>query len=286
MKKVAKKAVKKVAKKAVKKVVKKAVKKVAKKPVKKVIKKIVKKPVKKIIKKTAKKVSKKAVTKVEKKAPKKTIKNLVKNIIKKAVTKTSKKHTNVTTKVIAKGKNKKETLSKTVEVQAELILDKKGKTKKTAKKGKTKKNSAVEEARANFMEPQETLDDILAMVRNLDFFQYDNDECLEKGCDQPATTFGYCRLHYITYHSDIMDKKKILESGGLQELIEQLVEKYPLSNIKGLLSDVNDDKSFFTVLKELDIITSESFDEIEADLDDDLDIGFATKEVASPYSDE
>lgn len=132
---------------------------------------------------------------------------------------------------------------------------------------------------AAFFGDEHSLKDIMETIKSLEFFQNDADECVEKSCDHPATTFGYCRLHYIMNWKDIQKKKVILSEGKLQDMIEGLVKRYPKKYIKMILADLSDDKSFYGILKEMNIDSSDSFDDIENDLDDDQDIAFATKDV-------
>jgi hypothetical protein len=127
-----------------------------------------------------------------------------------------------------------------------------------------------------------TIGDILSSVKLLDFFRTDLDECLEPDCDNPDTTLGYCRYHYIKNWNEIKKKQTILEEGTLQKLIEELVKKYSVKNLEIILNDLIDEKSFFAILKELNIVADDSFDELmEDDGDDDHDINFETKGISN-----
>ena len=113
----------------------------------------------------------------------------------------------------------------------------------------------------------------------LDFFRNFSDECREKNCENPATTLGYCRLHYISNWKTIKKNEAILKEGKLQDFIEDLVKKYPVKEIEGVVNDLSDEKTFFKVLKDLDIDSGDEASEfIDDDLsDDDQDIAFETK---------
>lgn len=126
------------------------------------------------------------------------------------------------------------------------------------------------------------LDEIFRAIKGLEFYKNDSDECLEKGCDNPATTFGHCRFHYIKNWKDIKRKQAILQEGKLQTFIEELVRKYPSHFIDEILKDLSDEKSFNGVLKELDIeATDEDFEDAIEDsaVGDDQDIAFEAKVV-------
>jgi len=133
------------------------------------------------------------------------------------------------------------------------------------------------------------LQDIFTSIKSLDFFKSPDDECLEKNCDNPVSSGDYCRFHYIKNWKDTKRRENILTEGKLQIFIEELVSKYTVKQIEGLLEDLTDEKSFFQVLQELNIDSSleESFDDADADATpDDQDIAFETKVVAQPAFDE
>jgi hypothetical protein len=119
----------------------------------------------------------------------------------------------------------------------------------------------------------------LNKVRSMDFFLDEGDECIEKGCDSPATTGNYCRYHYIRNWQDIKKREGILKEGKLHQFIEELFRKYSQKQVEAMQADLSDDKNFFGVLKELNIeLEDESFEEADDELlDDDTDIAFETK---------
>jgi hypothetical protein len=321
-KKAAKKTVKKTAKKTAKKTVKKAEKKTAKKATKKVAKKVAKKAAKKApAKKVAKKApAKKVAKKVAKKAP---AKKIAKKVAKKAapkkvakkVTKAAPKKAVAAKAVAKKASPKKEVKkveesvpAKTVEVKVEAKAETKTKTtaakatkttkvkKVSKKKGLSTADKLVAEGKitsgitgkVEALSENHALKEILGALRTLDFFASDTDECLEKGCENPATTTGYCRYHYIGNWKDIKKKQRILEDGELQDYIDELVEKYPIKFVEGIITDLVDEKTFFGVLKEMDIdATDESFEDEDGDGgEDDQDIAFETKGTAKPIFEE
>jgi len=109
------------------------------------------------------------------------------------------------------------------------------------------------------------------------------DDCLEKNCDNPVTTLGYCRYHYITNWQFIKKKQELIQERKLQVLLEDLIEKYPFKFIEGLFQDIQDEKTFFNILKEMNIEENEPFEEVfDENDDDDQDIAYETKTGVEP----
>ncbi|MCO4795180.1 MAG: hypothetical protein KC493_15795, partial [Bacteriovoracaceae bacterium] len=236
-------------------------------------------------KKVAKKVAKKKAAK--KKAAKKKV---AKKVAKKKVAKTAsaKKQTK---KKVAKKVAKKATKAAPIKVEAKAAP-----TKKVAKKAKTakaKKPTKEEEKaiKSKIAEEVSTLAeanplaDIFEAIRTMEFFVPETDECYQKNCENPATTMGYCRYHYIGNWNEIKRKQSILEEGKLQDFVEELIGKYPLKHIESILSDLKDDKSFHNILGELNIDTDD-FDDSDDFDDDDSDIAAETSVVSKPGFDE
>lgn len=131
-----------------------------------------------------------------------------------------------------------------------------------------------------------SLEDIFESISGLNLFETGADECLEKGCDNPVTTAGYCRLHYIKNWMDIKKKLNVLSEGKLQKFIEDLVVRYPVKYVESILEDLSDEKQFYNVLKELNIDSSEEIFDDETD-NDDQDIVYETRaSIKSNISDD
>lgn len=134
--------------------------------------------------------------------------------------------------------------------------------------------------------------EIAEAIGTMDFFiDAKNDECIEKGCDNIRTTQSYCRLHYLRNWKTVQKKRDILKEGKLQEYIEELISKYPVKYIEALLSDLSDDKEFYTVLNQLNITSDFDFEEdelvnVDDDDDDGDDIGIETISSSLRYEDE
>lgn len=133
------------------------------------------------------------------------------------------------------------------------------------------------------------IDEVFSAIRNMNLFKVESDECVVRGCDNPSTSAGYCRYHYIKLWKEVKKKEAILTEGKLAKMIEELVRKYPMKYVESIISDLADDKAFYGVLKELDIEADESdLDTFEDDdlLDDDQDIAFETKVTGKPMLDD
>ena len=124
------------------------------------------------------------------------------------------------------------------------------------------------------------LNEIFESIRDITYFQNYSDECLERNCDAPASTKGFCRLHYISNWKNVKKREAILIDGKLQDFIEDLAKKYPLKSIELVLNDLSDEKSFFAALNEMDIESmdddQDTISEEGAD-DDDQDMALRLK---------
>jgi hypothetical protein len=297
-----------------KKLIKKEAKKKTDKKVaapKKVAKPVAAKKVLKAPKKDLKEAKKAASKKIEKKAPSKKIE---KKVIVKKIPLAKKVVMKKTAAGPALATLKKVATAKEAKVDKKL-LDKKGKALKPVKED-LKKNGKITEvdtkekkgrsihdeeevplinlsSKEKIMEAIQDeisdeitnlsedykLKDIFQAFRSINYFKVSTDECLEKNCDTPATTEGYCRYHYIRNWQDIKKRQAILKDGRLQDFVEDLVSKYPLKHLESILSDLQDEKSFFAILSELNIdeLDEEGFDSDDEGLDDDSDIAFETR---------
>ena len=235
---------------------------------------------KKTVKKTtvkvkAKKVKASATKKKTKKTTEKTTSKKATKAVKKAVkvAKVSKVAKTVKEGVAPKASSKKASPA------SKKSVDVKSKVPTTAE---IKKEVIVEEVPK--INENLKLKEMLTFLQQMDFFKSQNDECLEKGCDNPVTTLGHCRFHYIKNWSKVKLKLSILNEGKLQNFIHEFVSKYPFSYIEVILNDLSDQSSFFKVLKELNIIDG-SFEESISDelFSDDQDIVYEAKKTSQSY---
>lgn len=101
--------------------------------------------------------------------------------------------------------------------------------------------------------------------------------CRESGCENQATTKGYCRLDYIKNWKKIKRKEMILKEGKLNQYIEELVSKYPDKYIEVIRQDLSTEVNFTKVIHDLEL--DESIDDLDYDGDSiDSLIGAIRKE--------
>ena len=101
--------------------------------------------------------------------------------------------------------------------------------------------------------------------------------CRENGCENQATTKGFCRLDYIKNWKKIKRKEMILKEGKLNQYIEELVGKYPDKYIEVIRQDLSTELTFNKVIHDLEL--DESIDDLEYDGDSiDSLIGSIRKE--------
>ena len=130
-----------------------------------------------------------------------------------------------------------------------------------------------------------SFDEVFEAVSQIDFFKSQTDECIVKGCDNPVTTGPYCRLCYIKYWDLIKKKETIIAENKLQFLIEDIIKKYPIRYIEEILKDLSDEKSFFSILKEMNIdVVDEAYEEVEGNIEDEQDLSFETKNGARSFN--
>ncbi len=108
--------------------------------------------------------------------------------------------------------------------------------------------------------------------------------CREPGCENFATSVGYCRLHYIKNWKRIKRKEMIIKEGKLNRYIDELVTKYPDKYIEMIRQDLNTEASFAKVIRDLEL--DESLDDGEYDNDSiDSLIGSVRKGGSEEFDD-
>ena len=109
--------------------------------------------------------------------------------------------------------------------------------------------------------------------------------CRETGCENAATTKGYCRLDYIKNWKKIKRKEMILKEGKLNQYIEELVSKYPDKYIDVIRQDLSTEVNFTKVIHDLEL--DESIDDLDYDSDSiDSLIGSVSKSSDTGFDDD
>ncbi len=94
------------------------------------------------------------------------------------------------------------------------------------------------------------------------------DVCRELACEMLATSATYCRMHYIKNWKRIKAKEVLLQEGKLDRYIGELVAKYPDKYLEAIRQDLQSDRDFLKVVRDLEIVDT-SLDEDEAAVDSD-----------------
>ena len=223
------------------------------------------------LKKTAQKKSlKKAVAKTSKKLKKHTP-SKKHTVAKKSVQKTSSKNKKTALKKTHKKSNPKKTAIKTSQKKKTLSKQKKqtaspkttsrtGKTAKTIKKTTAHKKTtstktAVQKNKKSYLTfLEEELKSILkknkqVVIKNQDGTAY----CFEENCDQPASTAGYCRYHYIAYWKQLKIRTRILSENKIQQWVQKFVNCHSPKVLDYMIRDFSNEKDFSSALSEMKI---------------------------------
>ena len=186
-------------------------------------------------KKTAKKTTKKSTKKIVQKKSNKT---------KQAPSKKSKSLKSTQKKLSSKIKTKK--------------ADKKSASKKQKIKPFEKKTIAHSKNKpTHFLSYwEQELERILEKNRQVSIkgsegFEY----CFEDNCDQPATTKGYCRYHYMVSWKSIKARGKILSENQLNKWIKELVGLCSPRVLDLMVRDFSNEKDFSQALVEMKILS-------------------------------
>ncbi len=94
------------------------------------------------------------------------------------------------------------------------------------------------------------------------------DVCRELACEMLATSATYCRMHYIKNWKRIKAKEVLLQEGKLDRYIGELVAKYPDKYLEAIRQDLQSDRDFLKVVRDLEIVDT-SLDEDEVAVDSD-----------------
>ena len=192
---------------------------------------------KKSVKKVAKKTTKKKI-KVQKKSKKKVVKKT------KAVSKKSK----------AVKKKKPATKKKTLKKIKSKTAVKKTTQKKVIKKDKeTRKTSFLQKLEQEFENIKAKK--LQVAIKGSEGFEY----CIRDNCDQPATTEGYCRYHYMMLWDLIRERDQVLSQNQIKTKIKELVDKYSIAILDHMVRDFSNEQDFFLILSEMKVPTHSEF---------------------------
>ena len=84
-------------------------------------------------------------------------------------------------------------------------------------------------------------------IKGSEGFEY----CFEENCDQPSTTGGYCRYHYMISWDYIKKRSKILSENKLKLWTTELIHNFSPRVLDYMVRDLSNEKDFFTALGEM-----------------------------------
>ncbi|MCS6837678.1 MAG: hypothetical protein NZ480_02430 [Bdellovibrionaceae bacterium] len=107
--------------------------------------------------------------------------------------------------------------------------------------------------------------------------------CKVKDCDQIAVVEGYCRYHYLLLWKKIQIRRKILADGKLERYIEELTSRYPDKYLDVIRKDLCNEKTFLSLIAEMEIDESSTDSDFEAEDTQSLDEvrGFTESQLVS-----
>ena len=158
------------------------------------------------------------------------------------------------TKVVTSKKAKKKPIAlKPAGKSSKKTLKKQKKVSRASEKNVKKpiKKPAVQTS-AYLSELEQELERILeknrqVSIRGSEGFEY----CFEENCDQPSTTGGYCRYHYMVSWQYIKKRNKILSENKLKFWTAELIQNYSPRVLDYMVRDLSNEKDFATALSEM-----------------------------------
>ena len=162
------------------------------------------------------------------------------------------KKTSIALKAVEKF-SKKKSSKKTPKKQKKVSKTSETNMKKPVKK--SVKRPAVQTS-SYLNELEQELERILEKNRQVSIkgsegFEY----CFEENCDQPSTTGGYCRYHYMVSWHYIKKKNKILSENKLKSWTVELIQNYSPRILDYMVRDLSNEKDFATALSEMKLVS-------------------------------
>ncbi len=84
-------------------------------------------------------------------------------------------------------------------------------------------------------------------IKGFEGFEY----CFTENCDQPSTTGGYCRYHYMVSWGYIKERNNILSENKLKSWTTELIQNYSTRILDYMVRDLSNEKDFTTALGEM-----------------------------------
>ena len=173
------------------------------------------------------------------------------SVKKKAKKQVSKKSLKKTKKTTPPKKTKKKIISQKTASEKKVVKD------LPRKKPSAKKTTA--QTFSYLSELEQELERILeknrqVSIKDSEGFEY----CFEENCDQPSTTGGYCRYHYMVSWGYIKKRNKILSENKLKSWTTELIQNYSPRILDYMVRDLSNEKDFSMALSEMKLVSKKS----------------------------
>jgi hypothetical protein len=76
--------------------------------------------------------------------------------------------------------------------------------------------------------------------------------CAQSRCKLPASSDGYCRLHYLRHWKELKSQKKDKAEKRLNSYIDRLMKKYPAEYMEKIKASLESEEKFKEALQEMD----------------------------------
>lgn len=77
--------------------------------------------------------------------------------------------------------------------------------------------------------------------------------CAESRCKSPATSDGYCRLHYLRNWKELKSEQKDKAEKRLNSYIDRLMKKYPGEYMDKIKESLESEEKFKEAMQEVDL---------------------------------
>jgi len=95
--------------------------------------------------------------------------------------------------------------------------------------------------------------------------------CKEKGCDDAATTSGFCRLHYLKRRKRIKDERRQVAARKLNRYIERVCKENPDDYIDIIRRDLKKPDFEDSVVRALDFSEGAALSVGDADEEEEIE---------------
>ena len=157
-------------------------------------------------------------------------------------------------KEVAKKQVKKESPAASVSTVKKGLKSKKGKSAslKSSPPRKTQELSAKQQSRLEAVRKE--LELILMKEKEEKLILKDmqgRNYCCIEDCGLPGDVEGFCRVHYLGFWDDIIQRGKILDHEVLTQAIEEILKNHGVEVLDFLIQDLKQEKNFTTAMKDV-----------------------------------